>query len=170
MKLKQALLQCDPNSASDLEQLYLDYRDQESLFHQLLEFLADEQLQQVASWLIKKYLEQSDVKACASQSSLLIQYLSVKTFWQVRLHILQSLPYCIFSPQDKNVLAFYLRENLADENKFIRSWAYNGFHCLSIQFTEYKAEVAQFFQLALQDEAPSVKARIRQILKKTKSY
>jgi len=51
------------------------------------------------------------------------------------------------------------------ENKFVRSWAYNGFYGLSRQYPEYIQETKQFFEVAMKDEAPSVKARIRNVTK-----
>jgi hypothetical protein len=60
----------------------------------------------------------------------------------------------------------FLRTCLADENKFVRAWAYNGFYLLSQQYPEYQQETEQFFAMAMRDEAASVKARIRNILKK----
>jgi hypothetical protein len=65
----------------------------------------------------------------------------------------------------KTVEAF-LRVSLTDSNKFIRAWAYNGFYEMAIQYPEYKNETKQFFEMAMRDEAASVKARIRNIIKK----
>ncbi len=54
---------------------------------------------------------------------------------------------------------------LTDHNKFVRAWSYNGFFELSRQHSEYLDETKQFFQMTMRDEAPSVKARIRNIMK-----
>jgi len=60
----------------------------------------------------------------------------------------------------------FLKKCLVDDNKFIRAWAYNGFYELSVQYPEHKDETKQFFEMAMRDEAPSVKSRIRNIMKK----
>ncbi|VAW46017.1 hypothetical protein MNBD_GAMMA04-800, partial [hydrothermal vent metagenome] len=44
-------------------------------------------------------------------------------------------------------------------------WAYNGFNELSVQYNEYRKETEAFFEMAMRDEAPSVRSRIRNILK-----
>ena len=60
----------------------------------------------------------------------------------------------------------FLRNCLVDNNKFVRAWAYNGFYELAVQYPEYEKETKQFFEMAMRDEAPSVKSRIRNIMKK----
>jgi len=57
----------------------------------------------------------------------------------------------------------FLRVCLLDNNKFVRAWAYKGFYELAVQ---YPKETRQFFEMAMRDEAPSVKSRIRNIMKK----
>jgi len=85
--------------------------------------------------------------------------------WQSKLHVLQSLPYLDIPSKDKRKLECFLKQALADKNKFVRAWAYNGFYVLSRQYSEYEEYAAQIIGLAMQDEAPSVKARIRNIMK-----
>ncbi|WP_448250543.1 hypothetical protein [Thalassotalea agariperforans] len=60
----------------------------------------------------------------------------------------------------------FLIITLTDQNKFVRAWTYNGLYELSKQHPEYIKEAKQFFEMAMRDEAPSVKARIRNIMKK----
>ncbi len=67
---------------------------------------------------------------------------------------------------EKKELEFFLRKCLTDENKFVRAWAYNGFYELSMPHSDYIAQTKQFLEMAMRDEAPSVKARIRNIMKK----
>jgi len=44
--------------------------------------------------------------------------------------------------------------------------AYNGFYTLSMQHSEYSQDTKQFLEVAMKDEVPSVKAKIRNIMKK----
>ncbi len=67
---------------------------------------------------------------------------------------------------EKKKIEVFLRQCLTDGNKFVRAWAYNGFYEISVQYPEYKKETKLFFEMAMRDEAPSVKARIRNIMKK----
>ncbi len=71
------------------------------------------------------------------------------------------------SKTDKKKVEGFLRECLIDNNKFVRAWAYNGFNELSIQYNEYRQETEQFFEMAMRNEAPSVRSRIRNIMKQS---
>jgi len=54
---------------------------------------------------------------------------------------------------------------LSDTNKFVRAWSYNALHLLAKVEPKFAAEVAEILRMGLEDEPPSVKARIRQCLK-----
>ena len=54
---------------------------------------------------------------------------------------------------------------MVENNKLVRAWAYNGFYEISRQYPEYKEETKKLFAMAMKDEAPSVKARIRNIMR-----
>lgn len=60
----------------------------------------------------------------------------------------------------------YLNVCLEHDNKFVRAWAYIGKFELSVQYKEYKLETMVLLEAALQNEAASVRARIRNIMKK----
>ena len=81
-------------------------------------------------------------------------------------HILQCLPYLAIPKKDKDKVQRFLRKCLVEDNKFLRAWAYNGFYELAVQYPEHVEETKQFFEMAMRDEAPSVKARIRNMMKK----
>lgn len=85
---------------------------------------------------------------------------------EAKLHILQSMAYMPVGEQEKQGVEVFLRNCLISDNKFVRAWAYNGFYELALQYPEYKAEVKNFLSMAMKDEAASVKARVRNILKR----
>jgi len=85
--------------------------------------------------------------------------------WETKLHILQCIPFLQIAKTEKKEVEAFLRKCLVDNNKFVRAWAYNGFYEISVQYPEYRNETKQFFDMAMRDEAPSVKARIRNIMK-----
>ncbi len=49
--------------------------------------------------------------------------------------------------------------------KFVRAWAYDAFYRLATQHPGYRPEVWRLLEQGMQEEAPSVKARIRQLLR-----
>jgi hypothetical protein len=105
-------------------------------------------------------------KLDANKSWALFKLLPKLERWESKLHILQCLPYIQISSAAKENVEVFLRRCLIDDNKFVRAWAYNGFYEISLQYPEYKEETKQFFEMAMRDEAPSVKARIRNIMTK----
>ncbi|MEH8017964.1 hypothetical protein MN202_12005 [Rheinheimera muenzenbergensis] len=117
-----------------------------------------------ATWLLKAWLEAGN-RLTARQIAKIYPALNHLQHWQAKLHLLQSMSYMPISEADSIHVYHFLRLTLTDQNKFVRAWAYHGFYLLSSQHSKYLNETKQYFQMALRDEAPSVKARIRNISK-----
>ena len=126
----------------------------------LIDFLhKSEQESQAASWTLKRWWE-NGWQFSAQESKQLIDVLLQAQDWQLRLHLLQLLSGLAIAKSQHRELYYHLRYNLEDKNKFVRAWNYNG---LAVVAKQYRDEVIQLFELALKDEAPSVKARIRSV-------
>jgi hypothetical protein len=175
MTIKAALLSWDTKSAEDIEGIYQDFfltsaTDLDIEIETLLKLLKDDsgnktdRLQQGASWLIKHHLQLGQAIKDGFSDALLDGLVALRP-WQAKLHLLQCFPYLTFTEQYKAQVEHFLRQCLMDKNKFVRAWAYSGFHDLSLQYPEYSAEVKNFIEQAMKDEAPSVKARLRNMLK-----
>ncbi|QYK06663.1 hypothetical protein [Shewanella zhangzhouensis] len=119
------------------------------------------------TWLLKAWLEQGN-RLDDQQSATWLALTPALTQWQARLHILQCLPGFSIPESLRSLTEHMVREALADSNKFVRAWAYTGLDTLARQFPQYRDERNTLFQMSLQDEAPSVKARIRQLIKAQK--
>ena len=167
--LKQALLDCDPTSAADLSDVYKQFSGNKHFTHQLVTWLADKSLQRGASWLLKKHLE-ADTSIPLREVNRLYDVLPQLEHWETKLHVLQCLPMLSISSEQKKTVEAFLRTCLVAPNKFVRAWAYSGFYTLATQHAEYQKTFEQYLEMALRDEAPSVKARIRQILKTAKPF
>jgi len=126
--------------------------------------LGKESLQSGASWLLKRYFEDGRTVDSEQASNILSQLNDLKT-WEAKLHILQCLSEIPIAGDRKGDVERFLRTSLSSENKFVRAWTYNGFYILCNQYPEYKQETKEFFDMAMRDEAPSVRARIRNIVK-----
>ncbi len=173
--LKQAINGWDGKSSDDIDAIYSGFAHELSLIDDLLLCLNDETLQSGATWLFKRHLEGKGVgsnknfgssKINANQIVCLYKQLPQLKHWSARLHLLQTINVLPIDLAVKEIVEHFLRRCLTDDNKFVRAWAYNGFHLLQQQYPEYKPEVDEFFALAMRDEAASVKARIRNILKR----
>jgi len=117
-----------------------------------------------ATWLLKAWLEAGNTLN-KTHVTKIYQSLSQLEHWEAKLHVLQNIPYMPIAKADRKNVYHFLRYTLADQNKFVRAWSYNGLFELSRQHSSYLAETKQYFEMAMRDEAPSVKARIRNILK-----
>ena len=155
----------DGKSSSDIQAIYDRHCDAQSFAKNLVSLMTTGVQQKGASWMLKCYLEQGgfldaqDIRAIYASIPRL-------TDWETRLHTLQSMPYMPIEPRDRELVEVFVREGLTDENKFIRAWSYNGMYELAGSFPELRKAACQFFEMAMRDESPSVKARIRNLLKK----
>lgn len=165
MNIEQEINSWDGKSSSDIGAIYSRYACEEGFVANLVVLCGRKELEQGATWLLKHHLEHKNTIEDREVSAI-YNLASNLEHWQARLHILQSMAYMPVAEADKRKVENFLRDCLMDANKFVRAWAYNGFYELSVQFPEYKSEAKHFFDIAMRDEAPSVKARIRNIIKK----
>ncbi len=165
MNIDQEIKQWDGKSANDIAGIYQCYCHDPLFITEIITCIANESLQQGTTWLMKRYLE-DDNKMSKSEIAAVFQKFGAIEHWESKLHLLQSLPFMPIEKSQKKKVEYFLRDCLTDNNKFVRAWAYNGFHQLAIQHPEYVKETKEFFAMAIRDEAPSVKSRIRNIMKK----
>ena len=152
-------------SAADIKVIY-DARHADNKFSDTIITLSlTEACEEGATWLLKAWLEAGN-KLEQAQIAKIYGSLEQLKHWEAKLHVLQSIPFMPIADVDSSNLYNFLRITLTDPNKFVRAWSYNGFYELSVQHSKYIDETKQYFEMALRDEAPSVKARIRNIMKK----
>lgn len=163
--MKSKIEQWDGKDVRYLTEIYAATENVSKLVEYSLHLLLETQHTQIAAtWLLKKALEDG-YKLSNNQVEIIYKNLDRLDTWESKLHILQIMPYMIISAKVKKNVERFLRNNLTDTNKFIRAWTYNGFYELCVAFPEYTDEVKSFFEMAMRDEAPSVKSRIRNIQK-----
>ena len=162
MTLEQEIDCCDGKSSSDIGGIYDRHKDHHGFTAKLIELSQKAEHQTAATWLLKRHLE-SDGKLAANEIKKLFKTLPTLESWESKLHVLQCIPFMPIGRSQKKGVEAFLRLCLSDSNKFVRAWAYNGFYELACQHSEYKEEAKLFFKMAMKDEAPSVKARIRNI-------
>ncbi|MEM6985651.1 MAG: hypothetical protein AAF499_03850 [Pseudomonadota bacterium] len=154
----------DGKSTAYLEAIYARTHGAPQLIDELIRSLDELPLQPGASWLLKHSLEQGARLSSAQTDELLNRLASLRD-WPATLHLLQCLPWLQMSTDHKGAVEPFVRDNLTSQNKFVRAWALNGFILLSHQFDELAAEADSRVAHALENEAPSVKARLRAIFK-----
>ncbi len=165
MSLDQEIAAWDGKSADDIAAVYSRHHGQPAFVDSLVEFSKEPAYQKGATWLLKRWFESGN-SLDSQQITTVYSSLQALEDWESRLHLLQCIPHMPIEKPMKPKVEFFLRASLTDSNKFVRAWAYNGFYELALQYPEYVDEVQAIFDLALRDEAASVKARIRNIQKK----
>ena len=111
--------------------------------------------------MIKRTLERGD--SVPDLSDEILKLLPAMDEWQARLHILQSIRFLRISGRATEGLRAELLRLAKEGNNFVRAWAYDGLHRLGSQHPEFAEEAEVLLQDALEFEAPSVKARIRNL-------
>lgn len=163
--LSEEMASWDGKSATALQSLYERHRAEAGFVATILAHIVDVKLQRAATWLLKQHLETGD-SLTASICRTIFRALSVQEHWESKLHMLQCLPY-LEIPEDASAgLEGFLEACLESDNKFVRAWAYNGFNELSLRFPRYRESVDGMLAQASMSEAASVRARIRDILKR----
>ena len=165
MDLRAELLNWDGRTAADIADIYQRYKAVEGFHRCLITLMGEEVSQRGATWLLKRYLQDGGYLGALEIASI-YKLLPVLAHWESRLHLLQSIPFMPIAKTEKITVERFLRKSLSDDNKFVRAWAYSGFYELSLQYEEYREETTTLMEMALRDEVPSVKARVRKIVSK----
>ena len=165
MSIEQEIKNWDGKSSSDIVAVYNRYGGSDDFVDKIVQSTGETALQKGSTWLLKRYVEGGQ-KIEEGQAARIFELLPNLEHWESKLHILQCIPFLDIADTKKEKVELFLRKCLTDENKFVRAWAYNGYYELSLQHPEYEAETKNILEMAMRDEAPSVKARIRNIKKK----
>ena len=123
----------------------------------------DSEQQEVASWFLKHHID-SGQTLHTTQIEDLCAALDQLEEWPAQLHILQILPQLELTGAVSDEVAEFARHSLQADNKFVRAWSYAAFSHLALAHAEYKQEVVSLLTAALENEAPSVRVRIRKAL------
>jgi len=151
------------DSLKRLQQTLLPECSGLSLLVDLLE--QNSELQVAVTWLLKHQLESGCELSMRAAERLLQLGVKLEN-WQSILHFLQFLEWLPIAESHRTNLEVALRDWITHENKFVRAWCYNAWYLLADQHPRYRHEVMLFFEMAMRDEAPSIKARIRKVKKR----
>ncbi|MCH9654730.1 MAG: hypothetical protein K0U86_06715 [Planctomycetes bacterium] len=147
MNLQQEIANWNGRSVDDLEEIYERYVAETGVGSELVRLLKEPSLQRGASWLLKRFLEEGQAGAISSDDLKgVFESLSGLEDWESELHLLQSLPCLTIGKRNAKRVESFLRDCVVRENKFVRAWAYNGFHELALQHPKYQAEVDQLLE------------------------
>ena len=125
----------------------------------------DARRQSAASWLLRRYVS-AGARLSQGQTKQVLCDLLRASHWEARLHILQMLEELAVPATHIKQLWPALIAQTTAVNKFIRAWSYHGIVVIADQHPPYRERARSLLAAADQDEAASVRARIRRIRKK----
>lgn len=165
MSIENTLREWDGKSVDFLQRVYAHGHEQDNFFEDVISLISDSTLEVAATWLARQcILDGSGVNK--QQAVAVLTPLLRGENWQAMLHVLQCLDFLPIDRETKPQVEATLRYSLDHPNKFVRAWSYSGLARLAELFPALQTEVAQLVALALKDESASVKARIRQSVKR----
>lgn len=169
MNLIESLRKFDGRRTSELERLSSSMsRNDDSVVQLLAAAEHDETTVQVGStWILKRWLEEG-VPEVEDMAANLVRLLKSATYWEVRLHLLQMLASIRVPARSLPELKRLLPILLTDDNKFVRAWALSVLAEIADQSDAMRKDVISTIQDAENDEAASVRARVRQLQKRYK--
>ena len=154
----------DRVDAAALDRFVADHTADTSLLLDLLCFAetGDSRVQIAATGVLKRYLDQG-VELSDALVLRLLDLFPAAEHWEVTLHLLQMLPRLSISASRVDMLCDWLRKLTRDSNTFVRAWAYTGLHRVAELYPEYRADISPLLKAAANEEAASVRARLRQL-------
>jgi hypothetical protein len=120
-------------------------------------------LQKTSTWLIKHHYDNGHTLPQSLTEKLLTACKHIEN-WEAKLHFLQLIPHVKLTNVSIMITEDFVRACLADDNKFVRAWAYNGFYALTTYTPELKTELAFICKRALETESASIKAKVRKVM------
>lgn len=162
--MAEKISQWSGRSTQDMRIIYNAYSKASNFVPSLIKLLHEPQSQTGATWLLKHYLE-TDGTLTPEQNSGFFLSLHELENWESKLHMLQCLSHVTIAQIHCARLEEFLLACLEDKNKFVRAWAYNGFFHLAKQHPKYQSEVEKRLEDAKENEAASIRARIRNLMR-----
>ncbi len=165
MKLKDFLANWRSLTAKEMAAVYDEFSVNPRFVASLTGCMTSNELQVGATWLLKHALESGCSMTPAQRRNFTLSLKALED-WEARLHALQCFPLDAIDWKQRRAVEAFVRNNLKDSAKFVRAWAYNGFYELALRFPEYREEALLVLEEGAREEAASVRARIRNVLKK----
>ncbi|MBX3321492.1 MAG: hypothetical protein KF757_00735 [Phycisphaeraceae bacterium] len=164
--LRTALAKWDNKDAASIRQIYDQHSSRRNFVATITRLAAIPDFERAASWLLKHHLDSGGTCSHAQAREFFARARDFE-HWEARLHMLQIMDLVVLPKESVRDIKRLVERCMADENKFVRAWAYNGFARLAYFHPAYREEAERLLADGEATEtAPSVRARIRQVRKR----
>lgn len=163
--LEKELENWDGKNMDAIKAVYFNY-GQDSNFSNDLIMLCEKlpSMHIATTWLLKHHLENKKTLTPSAVDRFCLLS-NVLEHWEAQLHFLQILPKVNLNPKHAEILLPFIDKMLISSNKFVKAWAFNALAICTRLIPDLWPEMKMRFDIALEEEAASVKARIRKALK-----
>jgi hypothetical protein len=159
----------DGKGVGVLRQLFQDCCHEEHFLSQAIDLCCKDGNAQIAgAWMVKQHLDDGGFLDELEIERWVASFQNAD-IWTSYLLMLQGMVHIPIPPQSRGMAEVFVRRCLEMENKFIRAWAYHCFYHLSRIYPDLKREADSLMEVGLETEAASVRASIRQALRKTQA-
>ncbi len=166
--LAQRLSEFDGRSITILGEIEAECSDQAGYLDAVIALVdhADANVGAGVTWLIKNALEAGE-QLSEQQSRAFFGRAPTTNGWAAQLHVCQSIQFLEVPADLAPELMAWLRPLSESPRPFVRAWSVDALDRLAQQLPEFEAEARSVLEAADADPAASVRARARQIRKRS---
>jgi len=163
--LEIALLDYDGKHADILGELRDQFAPKAAVLRQAVRLAGHNNvlIAQGATWLLWAWLK-NGAKPTPRIVAELAEMLPRLTDKWVLLHLVRCVPLITVEAQHASALAKFLQRCCEGELPFLRAWAVDCLHRLSLDHAKFAAVARRAMEVAAVDPAPSVRKRLEKIL------
>lgn len=160
------LSEFDGRATTILTQIETKYGQDTGYVNSLIELMGDEDTPQSegATWLLKAWLDKRKTFS-ESQTTQFLKTLPCVSSWQAQLHVCQSVRHLSVDQSDVLPTVDWLRALLHHKRPFLRAWSLDAIVAVASSHKTYADFAMNALKEAVQDDAASVRARARSLLK-----
>lgn len=165
-QMQNLLSEFDGRATTILTEIEARCGQQAGYVDALIGFVAaeDANLSEGATWLLKAWLDDKKLLSVSQTRSFLSAVPKVSS-WQAQLHICQSIRYLSLPRSDILQIIDWLKPLLHHKRPFLRAWSLDAIVAIAQSHPNYRDLAVEALANAEQDDAASVRARARSLLK-----
>lgn len=150
----------------DLEEVLPVVLQNDTLLAEVVEYAASEQanIASRAAWILRKIAE-TDAALFLRSKSRLLNRLTLSPQWEAKAELCHIIPKLSLTKKETEQAIRFFEACQTDASKIVRAWSLNGLYELSSAVPSIIPRVLQMVQTALNDDAPAIRARARNIMK-----
>lgn len=162
--LRDQIAEFDGRSTTILGEAEARFKNDADYLESLIALAGDpsSEVSSGATWLLKAFFEGGGSLSDVETTALMAQLANV-TAWDAQLHLCQSARHLTLKGNDAKGFAAWLEPLMAHKRPFVRAWSVDALCRVAVQSPEYKNAAQDALAAASEDDAASVRARVRNV-------